>query len=685
MSLRIQLFCVGLLTLAIPWAGYRYVQELEGALRDGLEQSLLASATTMAAALELQPIATSDSLPGSSVDNSIYAHPLATAPAVDGYRGDWNSAAATSRPLGGAAEYWAGLYQRTLYLFLSVTDEDLIYQSAPTQRPYGDRVLLLPGAEQDDWLLLHRSGPGGVRAQRSFAPLFAPTAQFEDRVSGYWRETAAGYDVEIRLPLDIVRGRLGLAIIDVDPAEQPATADSGYNVSLERSWTTTNDLGPGNLVYRPQYLDSIGRQFVQSGKRMRIIDARGWVMFDGGEIDALSDSFEPSSISLAEQFYRLILARGDAPYQELESPPGRLADATLRTALQGESVAAWYARGTEASAVVVAATPIRSATEIRGGVILEQSSDSILTLTNDALVRLMSFTLIASLLVALGLLSYATLLSYRVRRLARAADTALSPEGEIRPALPGRRAGDEIGDLARSFTDLLNRLRDYTDYLTTLKAKLAHELRTPLAVVSTSLDNLEREPYEDHLAPYLKRLREGTDRLDAILGAMSEATLIEQAVTDTDPEEFAIDAVVSSCVRAYRDVYSDRHIELQNRAPETRVLGSADLIAQMLDKLIDNAVSFSEPGSTILVTLSSTEKEATLCVTNNGPLLPESMRNQLFDSLVSMREKSGQRRHLGLGLYIVALVVDFHGGRIRAEDLPDGSGVRFVIDLPRVR
>ena len=685
MSLRIQLFGVGLLALAIPWAGYRYVQELEGALRSGLEQSLLASANTMAAALELQPLTSADPAADISINDSIYAHPLAIAPSIDGYRDDWSSAADSGRLLGSAAEYWAGLHQRTVYLFLSVTDEDRISQSAPTQTPYGDRVLLLPGGEQDGWLLLHRAGPGGVRAQRSRAPLFAPTAEFEDRVNGYWRETASGYDVEVRLPLDFVRGRLGLAIVDVDRAARPMAAGDSYNVSLERSWMTTGDLGPGRFIYRPQYLDAIGQQFVQPGRRMRIVDANGWVMFDGGEIDPLSDAFAPSSISLAEQFYRFILARGDASYQELEDPPGRLADETLSAALRGESIAAWYARGTDASAVVAAATPIRAATEIRGGVILEQGSDAILTLTNEALVRLMSFTLLASLLVAAGLLSYATLLSYRVRRLARAAETALSPEGEIRPALPGSRAGDEIGDLARSFTDLLNRLRDYTDYLTTLKAKLAHELRTPLAVVSTSLDNLEREPHESDLSPYLARLREGTDRLDAILGSMSEATLIEQAVADTEPEVFLVDAVVSSCIAAYRDVYGDRHIELDNNAPDTQILGSADLIAQMLDKLIDNAVSFSEPGSTITVTLNNTEKQVTIGVTNAGPLLPESMRSQLFDSLVSMREKSGQRRHLGLGLYIVALIVNFHRGRVSAEDLADGSGVKFEIELPRSR
>lgn len=678
MSLRVQLFAVGLLALAIPWAGYRYVQGLEGTLRNGLEQSMLASANTMAAALELQPLPSTDS--ANSFNDTVYATPLNNAPDLDGYINDWGATTDTGRPIGAATEYWAGLLQRTVYLFISVTDEDLIYQRSPTDRPYGDRIVLNTG-NQNGWLLFHRSGPGGVRAQYSRPPLFAPTAEFEDRVSGYWRETSMGYDVELRLPLDFIHGRLGIKVVDVDQGTDRADPE----VSWENSWATGGNLASGAFVSRPQYLDSIGKQFVQPGTRMRIVDAQGWVMFDGGEIDPLSNPFAPYSISFAEQFYRLILAHGDTPYQELESPPGRLADPTLRAALSGESVATWYTRGTDASAVVVAATPIRGEGEVRGGVILEQGSDSILTLTNEALVRLMSSTLIASLLVAVGLLSYATLLSYRVRKLARAADTALSPEGKIDPTLPGRRAGDEIGDLARSFTDLLNRLRDYTDYLTTLKAKLAHELRTPLAVVSTSLDNLERVPHESNLSPYLLRLREGSDRLDAILGAMSEATLIEQAIAETKPEIFSVDKVIESCVTAYRDIYNDRQFDLDPRAPDSSAIGSADLIAQMLDKLIDNAVSFSQPGSTISVALNHTDRDIIIRVSNTGPLLPESMRNELFGSLVSIRDKSGESQHLGLGLYIVQLIVDFHRGRVKAEDLADNSGVCFEIDLPRSR
>ena len=337
MSLRIQLLGVALLTLALPWAGYRYVQELEGALRDGLEQSLLASANTMAAALELQPLTGSNQTPGMTIESAIYAHPLVTPPSIDGYRNDWSSAPETVRSLGSVAEYWVGLHERTVYVFLNVTDEDLVYQSAPTQTPFGDRVLLLLGGEQDGWLLLHGSGPGSVRSQRTRAPLFAPTAQFEDRVTGYWRATAGGYEVEVRLPLDLIHGRLGLAVIDVDHATEQGTRAEAFEVSLQRSWQADSDLGPGIFIYRPRNLDALGGQFVQQGKRMRIVDPLGWVMFDGGAIDPLLDSLAASSIGLAERFYRFILARGDAPYQGLENPPGRLADATLSAALKAVS------------------------------------------------------------------------------------------------------------------------------------------------------------------------------------------------------------------------------------------------------------------------------------------------------------------------------------------------------------
>jgi two-component system sensor histidine kinase ChvG len=272
----------------------------------------------------------------------------------------------------------------------------------------------------------------------------------------------------------------------------------------------------------------------------------------------------------------------------------------------------------------------------------------------------------------------------RVRRLAGAATAALGPRGEIHSAMPGTTAGDELGALARSFAALLERLREHTQYLRTLASKLSHELRTPLAVVTTSLDNLEHERDGPAAGEYLKRLREGTKRLDGILAAMSEATELEQAIRETPAQPFDLAAVVASCCAAYRDVYPQREIVYRSGvAAPAAVVGSGDLVAQLLDKLVDNAVSFSAVGSRIDVSLEAAGNGLELAVANRGPPLPAQMRGRLFDSLVSLRAQRDGRPHLGLGLHIVALVADFHGGRCEADDLPDGGGAVFRVWFPK--
>jgi signal transduction histidine kinase len=163
---------------------------------------------------------------------------------------------------------------------------------------------------------------------------------------------------------------------------------------------------------------------------------------------------------------------------------------------------------------------------------------------------------------------------------------------------------------------------------------------------------------------------------------MSEATALEQAVTSMSREPFDLGAVVRGCIEAYGDVYDDRLFEYESDAGIANVLGSADLIAQMLDKLVDNAVSFSTPGSTISIGLTTAGDEHVISVANEGPTLPASMRTSLFDSLVSVRDRDDHKGHLGLGLYVVALIAEFHQGTVDAPDLPDGSGVVFTVTVP---
>ena len=678
MSLRFQLLLFGLLTLVLPWTGLRYVREMEGALRAGLEQSLQGRATTVAAALEEQnlplcgapPCAPDDTVRGTT----IYAAPLAVEPNIDGVRDDWNGGD-DAIDIGDGRRLYAGVYGRFAYLFVTVADRDLVYQRSPGQRPYGDRVALAlepsPGLRR--WLLLNTSAPGAFRAQETSPDRFEPTEAYDARVIGAWQETATGYALEVRVPLNLVGLALGVGVIDVD------RNGADYTAALAATWDEASG-APGRFIYQRPELKALLDQFGRGAGRFRILDADGWVLSAVGNVEPRAT--DRGASTLVGDLFRWLLRRDDPPYAG-ELPPGRVADPALRVALAGNGATAWYGSGPDREAIVAAAVPIMGGGAPRGAVVLEQASDPILTLTNDALVRLMTVTLLATVVVGLGLLGYATWLSLRVRRLAYAAETALGPRGEIRTRMPGTAASDELGVLARSFAQLLERLREHTEYLRTLSGKLSHELRTPLAVVTTSLDNLDHEAKTGAAEQYLKRLREGATRLDAILVAMSEATQLEQAIQETAAEPVDLKAVVESCCNAYRDVYREREIAFRCGAVVTGIVGSGELVAQLLDKLVDNAASFSTPGSRIDVEIADAGTELVLSVANKGPTLPAKMRRQLFDSLVSIREQRDGKPHLGLGLHIVALVAEFHGGRCEADDLPDGSGVVFRVWFPR--
>src|SRR5262249_38987810 len=108
-----------------------------------------------------------------------------------------------------------------------------------------------------------------------------------------------------------------------------------------------------------------------------------------------------------------------------------------------------------------------------------------------------------------------------------------------------------------------------------------------------------------------------------------------------------------------------------------------DLVAQLVDKLVDNALGFARPGTPIEVALARRGSTAFLSVENQGPPLPAQMAGRLFESMVSIRPTGGEREvHLGLGLYIVRLVAEFHGGDASARDRDKGDGVVVTVTLP---
>lgn len=332
--------------------------------------------------------------------------------------------------------------------------------------------------------------------------------------------------------------------------------------------------------------------------------------------------------------------------------------------------------------VAAAAHPVWSGDRVLGVVRVEESTQSIASLRNQAVERLIMLTLGGFVVAALLILGFASRLSSRIRRLRDEAEHAVDGRGRVRQLASASRAGDEIGDLSRSFQALLARLDQHHVYLESMANRLSHELRTPIAVVRSSLENLRMEVADAAAQTYLDRADAGLTRLSRILTRMSEATRMEQALASAELERFDLAVVVAECVNGYRMAYPARVFESRLPPYPVYVSGVPDLAAQMLDKLVENAADFATPGTPIRIELGFQTTTAILSVSNTGPMLPDELEGRLFESMVSarVRDAAGDP-HLGLGLYVARMIARFHGGSLQAENLPDGSGVRFGAQL----
>lgn len=689
MGLRLQLLLLSLLTLALPWAGCQYAREMENVLRDGQQQALLATAATVASAVAARPelVYRNAALRArfDAPSGDVYAYMLGTRPLLDGFDDDWNLpdsvAGVRTDGRGLTVRYLTAIDDAYLYLFLRVDDRTVIFEDPGTgARPSesSNDHLWLAFTTPDgavDRLVISTSAPGLQSARRAEHDEFGRRRDVaEPRVQAFWRTNTLGYQVEARLPLAMVGINFGFEVVDVD--------ERG-SINSRLGTLQAPQLAPaGRVFFESQGLIELLKQFEQTGVRLAVVDANGWQMASVGALGTATEALDQGS-PVVSLLYRRMLESETEPLPRRITVPGRFAGKHVDQALIGRPDAAWFRVGSSGRVVLAAAAPIGGRDAPLGAVVLEQTGERLLTLRDNALVRLLNLTLIATALAVAGTLGFAGWLSLRVVRIRRAAETALSPDGSLNVVFPGTRARDELGDLARSFATLLARLNEYTTYLRTLAGKLSHELRTPLAIVQSSIENLESERLAPSAAQYLQRAREGSARLQSILTAMSAATRTEEAIQHAERHVFDLTALLASMTGAYQAAFPTRRFRATLPAGPCEMNGAPDLIAQLLDKLIDNAVDFSPAGGLIEIALTCDERSLQLSVANDGPSLPPHASERLFESMFQYRQGSDSKPHFGLGLYIVRLITEFHSGRVSAENRVDPSGAVFRVILPR--
>jgi dedicated sortase system histidine kinase len=673
MNLKRQLLLVSLLTLVLPWAGCEFIRETEKALRSSQQQMLSGTARAVAESLETYPEEFPAPLAGThTAGDQLYGHALEVEPLIDGYFDDWlldRKALRSLRGTDGTNFFVTGLYGRWLYFYAEVKDANVVFKSAVAASGdvYADRVLLVSANPPMaiETLEFSAGAPGTIVANRRTS--FSREAVPEPTAQARWQDVPGGYQLEARVPLNLLGTHLGVTVINTSEPGTPGIRSSSYE-----------GREPGPFVTISNELTRLAENLTQAGMRLIVTDHSGWRIAITGEPGRLGEE-SPGPVSAWLRFaYTALLEAATEPALAEPDPTGREQRDYVVLALGGDRSESWFRSQEGGEAIVAVAEPITFGGEVIGSVILQRGTYEILSLTNETLARLMYMTIIATLLVAAALLGYATWLSRRIRRLSIAAEDALESD-DLRRALPSDDSGDEVGDLSRSFSYVLRQLADYNDYLRTLASKLSHELRTPLAIVTSSLDNLEHEELSDASAGYTARAKDGADRLRRILSAMSEASRVEELMQHAETERFDLRRVLKSTVSAYRDVYENRQFEFDCEIDEAVMEGSPELVIQMLDKLVDNAAGFSEGGDTITITLKRDDDDLVLSVDNPGPPLPERMRSQLFDSMVSLRP-DGSDKHLGLGLFVAKIIAEGHRGNISAENIE--GGVRFSVSIP---
>jgi dedicated sortase system histidine kinase len=711
-GLRLKLLFFSSFLLAIPWLGYQYVWEMETYLRIGQEQTMVGTARAVATALHERP-ALFDSQSAYLTDvkpgTDLYAHKIAYPIQLDGKLDDWQDyqhltiAYGQQNLIDPIQDYkldslhfrhMVGQYDRFLYAMFDVTDNRVLLRPKNSLRIDKNDHLQIAMTDQSGLFqryIIAPSEPGWVNAYLLKDDLDSlQPERLETKIQGQWRNTTSGYQLELRFPLAMMSSKIAFAIVDVD---EPSTRAVEHIIGTANP-SQLDSLGTV-LVPSPE-IEQILKGLKYSNARVWVVDKHMRVLARSGNIQRASGMQENSHIGFGDEnapqgknsWWKYIENNWLLPlyYQILTKPPADFVDdlrdafalqgQDISQALKGTPSSLWRLSSDNKAVIMSAAHPIYLDETVMGAVVVEQTTNGIRTLRNKALEQQFHYILLVILISTLALFLIASRISWRIRKLRDETESAIDQQGKIIGEIVPSTTRDEIGDLSRTFTHVLSRLSQYNTYLENMASRLSHELRTPVAIVNSSLDNLLLEEQNAESKQYVDRAKQGITRLSKILSNMSEATRLEQAIQSNERENFDLEELLKGCVAGYRLAYAARQFEVQVSVSNSTFQGAPELFAQMLDKIIANAVEFSEENSVINLLMVNSEQGYVLTIGNQGSLLPENMQHQLLDSMVSVRKQQNTvQPHLGLGLYIAKIIAQYHLGDIRIDNLKDKSGV----------
>jgi signal transduction histidine kinase len=221
----------------------------------------------------------------------------------------------------------------------------------------------------------------------------------------------------------------------------------------------------------------------------------------------------------------------------------------------------------------------------------------------------------------------------------------------------------------------------YMSWLRQLAGFLRHEVRQPVAQINSSVELIHLTSHDDQLKPYIASAAQGVRHVWNLIERASRATDAEAFVRQGQAQLIDLSRLLRELMESYQQTHSGTDFRVQ-RPDNEPIYVSADptLLKEAVSNLLANAASFADEESIIQIVLERDEVHAIIKVRNKGPLI-QSDTEMLFGPFASTRS-SPSSEHQGLGLYLVRLVAEHHGGKAIISNLDDGSGVEASILLP---
>lgn len=432
--------------------------------------------------------------------------------------------------------------------------------------------------------------------------------------------------------------------------------------------------------------------------RVRLIDSVGRVVADSREIVAPAPQ-RPPRTDRRNVLYR-VGAFVVRPVLRLFRPPERPLEVDYyanASRLEGPEIAS-VLRGREQFEKKISAQQQRSVTLYRmvpvvvggwtvGAVVASKSTYAILQdfyVVRLRVMRIFIASLIAAILISIF---FSTSIVRPLRQLRMDARAVLDRRGRMRGThFKGSRRLDEIGELSRALERIMRRLDAHVGYIETFAGDVVHELKNPLASIRNANEMIADVGDPADRRRFVRVIELEVARMERLLSGVREITVIDARLATEKPEEVDVGALLAKIVDGFRLREGERvRFQLDAGPGPLTVDATEDRLTQVFENLLDNALSFSPAGSTIVVSVAAENREVVTRIADAGPGIPEANMSRLFDRFFTHRPDASRHSggHTGLGLAIVRTIVQAYGGTISAANAERGAV--FTVQLPKRR